>query len=104
MKDITGIPKLTSRPVDGHKGTFGKVLIIGGSVGMSGAPTLMGQAALRSGAGLVRVAVPISIQPTVATLEACYTTIGLSEKDGQLAAGAVTEPRKRSATPRMRCH
>ena len=71
MKKITNIPTLTKRPVDGHKGTFGKVLIVGGSVGFSGAPALAGKAALRSGAGLVRVAVPRSIQPIVAGLEPC---------------------------------
>ena len=91
MNKITDILKLAKRPVDGHKGTFGKVLIVGGSVGFSGAPALAGKAALRSGAGLVRVAVPESIQSIVATLEPCYTTIGLSEKNGQLSAKAVTE-------------
>lgn len=94
MREITEIPKLEPRPVDGHKGTFGKVLIIGGSVGMSGAPALMGKAALRSGSGLVRVAVPQSIQPIAAGLEPCYTTIGLSEKNGQLSPKAVMEVAK----------
>ncbi|MHC5141480.1 MAG: NAD(P)H-hydrate dehydratase, partial [Planctomycetota bacterium] len=79
MKKITDIPALTKRPVDGHKGTFGKVLIVGGSVGFSGAPALAGKAALRSGSGLVRIAVPQSIQPVVSTLDPCYTTIGLSD-------------------------
>jgi NAD(P)H-hydrate epimerase len=91
MNKITDIPKLDRRPVDGHKGTFGKVLIIGGSVGFSGAPALAGKGALRSGAGLVRVAVPQSIQPIIATLEPCYTTIGLPEEDGQLSSKAVRE-------------
>lgn len=91
MQKITEIPKLSNRPVDGHKGTFGKVLIIGGSVGFSGAPALAGISALRSGSGLVRVAVPQSIQPIVAALDPCYTTIGLSEKDGRLSSKAVTE-------------
>lgn len=91
MREITEIPKLEPRAVNGHKGTFGKVLIVGGSVGMSGAPALMGRAALRSGSGLVRVAVPQSIQPIVAVLEPCYTTIGLCDKNGQLSPKAVTE-------------
>jgi ADP-dependent NAD(P)H-hydrate dehydratase len=89
MKTIKDIPKLPKRPVDGHKGTFGKILIIGGSVGFSGAPALAGRGALRSGAGLVRVAVPQSIQPIVATLDPCYTTIGLSEKCDQLSSKAI---------------
>ncbi|MHC4882420.1 MAG: NAD(P)H-hydrate dehydratase [Planctomycetota bacterium] len=91
MRKITEIPKLSKRPVDGHKGTFGKVLIVGGSMGFSGAPALAGKAALRSGAGLVRVSVPESIQPIVATLDPCYTTIGLSEKNGQFSSKAATE-------------
>lgn len=91
MQKITELPKLAKRPVDGHKGTFGKVLIVGGSVGFSGAPALAGKAALRSGAGLVRVAVPRSVQPIVATLDACYTTIALGDDKGQLSASAVTE-------------
>jgi len=84
------IPKLPKRPVDGHKGTFGKVLIVGGSVGFSGAAVLAGRSSLRSGSGLVRVAVPESIQPVVAGLEPCYTTIGLSDANGQLSSKAVT--------------
>ncbi len=91
MKKIIDIPTLVKRPVDGHKGAFGKVLIVGGSVGFSGAPALAGRAALRSGSGLVRVAVPESIQLVVAGLEPCYTTIGLSDDNGQLASKAVTE-------------
>lgn len=82
MKHITDIPDLPPRPVDGHKGTFGKVLIVGGSRGFSGAPALAAKAALRSGAGLVRVAVPASIQAIVAAADPCYTTIALPD-DGQ---------------------
>jgi NAD(P)H-hydrate epimerase len=91
MKKITDIPTLRKRPVDGHKGTFGKVLIVGGSVGFTGAPALVGKAALRSGAGLVRVAVPQSIQAIVASLEPCYTTIGLNDVKGRLSSKSVTE-------------
>ena len=70
---------LTARPRDGHKGTFGTVLVVGGSLGMTGAPALCGLAALRSGAGLVRLAVPGSILPTVAGLGLEYTTVPLPE-------------------------
>jgi hydroxyethylthiazole kinase-like uncharacterized protein yjeF len=91
MKKIIDIPELAKRPVDGHKGAFGKVLIVGGTVGFSGAPALTGKAALRSGSGLVRVAVPQSIQPVVAGFEPCYTTIGLSDDKGQLSSKAVME-------------
>jgi len=89
---ITDIPALPLRPADGHKGTFGKVLIVGGSRGFSGAPALAAKAALRSGAGLVRAAVPRSIQPIVAALDPCYTTLALSEDEsGQCDEQAVCE-------------
>jgi NAD(P)H-hydrate epimerase len=83
------IPKLKPRPADGHKGLFGKLLIVGGSPGFSGAVALAGRAALRSGAGLVRVAVPQGILPIVAALDPCYTTIPLAEDaDGKMASDA----------------
>lgn len=89
MKKITNIPKLGKRPIDSHKGTYGKVLIIGGSVGFSGAPAMAGMAALRSGSGLVRVAVPASVLPIVAALNACYTTMALAEDvNGRMAPEA----------------
>ncbi len=81
MQRITEIPRLKTRSKDAHKGTFGRVCIVGGSIGMTGAPALAGQAALRSGAGLVKVAVPKSVLPIVAALEACYTTVSLPEDD-----------------------
>ena len=78
--------QLPRRPADGHKGTFGRVAIIAGSPGMSGAACLAGKAALRSGAGLVTVAVPESIQPIVAAFEPSYMTVALScGDDGRLA-------------------
>lgn len=90
MQRITDIPKIPVRPVDGHKGTFGKILIIGGSRGFSGAPALAAKAAIRSGAGLVRVAVPDSIQSVVAAIDPCYTTIALPEEEqGQCGQTAI---------------
>lgn len=49
---------LPARAPDSHKGDCGRVLVIGGSPGMTGAPAMAGQAALRCGAGLVTIAVP----------------------------------------------
>lgn len=57
---------LPKRPVDGHKGTFGKDLIMGGSVGFTGAPVLAARGALRTGAGLVSLMVPQAVYPIVA--------------------------------------
>jgi NAD(P)H-hydrate epimerase len=79
MQIIKDIPKLKPRAADVHKGNFGKVLIIAGSLGMSGSAALAGRSALRSGAGLVRVATPKSVLPIVASIEPSYTTIPLAE-------------------------
>lgn len=82
-------PSLPNRTVDAHKGDFGLVLIIGGSRGMSGAPSLAGMAALRSGAGLVRVAVPDACLDTVAAHDPCYMTVPLpSSRSGKLSLDA----------------
>ena len=90
MQIIEGIPKLKPRAIDAHKGDFGKVLIIAGSVGMSGAAALAGRAALRAGAGLVRVATAKSAQPIVASIEPSYTTIPLAEDNmGRISAKAI---------------
>ena len=85
-KTITEIPKLPPRPDDGYKGLFGKVLIIGGARGMVGATALAANAALRSGAGLVRVALPRSVQLAVAGLTPCSTSIPLPEDENGLIA------------------
>lgn len=85
---IESVPALPVRPVDGHKGTFGRVLIISGSRGMSGAACLAGQAALRGGAGLVFLAVPEGILPIVAGYEPSYLTIALpDDSEGRIAKG-----------------
>lgn len=75
--DVTAepLPTLPPRDADSHKGDFGRVLIVGGSRGMAGAPALAGKAALRSGAGLVTLAVPRAIQDTVAGFEPAYMTL-----------------------------
>ena len=83
IRRVARIPDLRPRLKHAHKGDFGRVLVIGGSRGMIGAPALVANAALRSGAGLVTVACPASIQQAVATLCPCATTIPLAEtKDG----------------------
>ena len=78
MQMIDKLPSAPVRPSDAHKGTFGRVLVIGGNRGMSGAPSLAGLGALRGGAGLVYVAVPSEILPIVAAIESSYLTIPLA--------------------------
>jgi ADP-dependent NAD(P)H-hydrate dehydratase len=90
MRKITEIPKLTARAADSHKGDFGKVCIIAGSVGFSGAAAIAGKSALRSGSGLVRLAVPRSVLPIVAVIEPCYTTIPFAEDaKGKISVKAI---------------
>ncbi len=63
---------LPPRSPHGHKGSFGRVLIVGGAVSMSGAAGLAASAALRAGAGLVHVLCPEPVYPVLegAVLEA----------------------------------
>jgi len=90
MQIVNKIPKLKPRASDAHKGDFGKVCIIAGSIGMSGAAALAGRAALRAGAGLVRVATPKSVLPIVASIEPSFTTIPLAEdSSGRISAKAI---------------
>ncbi len=90
MQAIQTIPKLKPRVKDAHKGDFGRVCIVAGSFGMSGAAAMSGRAALRAGAGLVRVATPKSVLPIVASIEPSFTTVSLPEdSSGRIAAGAV---------------
>ncbi|MGE5372116.1 MAG: NAD(P)H-hydrate dehydratase [Solirubrobacterales bacterium] len=69
-----------------HKGTYGHVLAIGGSVGMTGAVTLTAWAALAAGAGLVTAAVPESVQPLVEGALAEVMTVPLAQTGGQAIA------------------
>lgn len=90
MQAISDVPKLKPRAADAHKGDFGKVCIIAGSMGMSGAAALAGRSALRAGAGLVRVATPKSVLPIVASVEPAFTTIPLAEDSaGRISAKAI---------------
>jgi NAD(P)H-hydrate epimerase len=89
------IPRLAARRPESHKGDYGRVLLIGGSRGMSGAIALAGMAALRSGAGLVTIATPRSIQDVVASFDPSYMTVGLAEtadgKCDEAAAASISE-------------
>ncbi|HYE88737.1 MAG TPA: NAD(P)H-hydrate dehydratase, partial [Vicinamibacterales bacterium] len=67
------------RAADAHKGDFGRVLVVAGSMGKSGAAVLCAQGALRAGAGLVTVASPRSCQPLIAAHGVEYMTEGVDE-------------------------
>jgi NAD(P)H-hydrate epimerase len=87
---LDDLPPIPPRPADSHKGTFGRVLIVAGSRGMSGAACLAGLGALRGGAGLVDIATPTSAQPLIAGYEPSWLTCGLPEDaDGHLDRSAL---------------
>jgi hydroxyethylthiazole kinase-like uncharacterized protein yjeF len=77
------------RGADSTKFSSGTVVVIGGSTGLTGAPTMSAMAAIRTGAGYVTIAAPASLELafSVRLLEAM--TFGLTEDDGALTAGAV---------------
>lgn len=82
----------TPRSINSNKGRFGHVLVIGGSLGKSGAPSMSSLAALRTGAGLVTAAVPRSVLSGVAAIAPELMTSALSEDEhGATAMGAVDQ-------------
>ena len=74
-------PLIGRRAPDAHKGSFGHVLVLGGSVGKAGAAAMAGMAALRAGAGLSTVATPKSVLPTVAGFHPEVMTEPLEETE-----------------------
>lgn len=83
-----GADFLPKRPWDGHKGTFGKVCIVGGSVGLTGAPVFAAGAAARMGSGLVFVGVPGEIYPITAAMCLEAMAFPLPDREGKLSAEA----------------
>ena len=79
------------RPPHGHKGTFGHVLVAGGSRQYVGAPIFSVKSALHSGAGLATLAVPESIYPMITAHHPEVLFLPLLEKDGHFAEQSVSE-------------
>jgi len=80
--------QLLKRKPNTHKGDYGHVLIIGGSVGLSGAVCLSAKAALRSGAGLVTVGVPKSLNNICEIKLTEVMSLPLVDKAGTLSQEA----------------
>ena len=81
------------RPVDAHKGTFGKVLAIAGSVGMAGAAVLSSMAALKIGAGLCYLATPKSVLNQLPAQEIIYKPMPETEA-GSISSSALEALRR----------
>jgi NAD(P)H-hydrate epimerase len=81
LDDNLAADLLPERPPRGHKGSFGKLLVIAGSLDYAGAALLVCRGAGRAGAGLVTLAVPESLQPLFAAKVVEATTMALPEDD-----------------------
>ncbi|MEM6553014.1 MAG: NAD(P)H-hydrate dehydratase [Planctomycetota bacterium] len=94
---IEALPGWPGRPSDGHKGTFGTLIVVGGSEGMIGAPALSRRAGLRVGAGLVKVVTEAGVLGSVLTVEPSGTGVGVAAWSGagmEEVLGRVDERRK----------
>jgi hydroxyethylthiazole kinase-like uncharacterized protein yjeF len=80
---------LPNRPADAHKGTFGRVLVVAGSINFPGAAALAGEAAYRVGAGLVTMAVPAAIQSLIAPTIPEATWLLLPQEMGVISENAL---------------
>ena len=79
------------RPPSSHKGSYGRVLAVAGSTGMTGAAALASEAALRAGAGLVTLATPKHLNPILEGLLPEVMTLPLPETDaGSLSVSATS--------------
>ena len=73
------------RNQESHKGTYGRILLICGAEGFTGAPSLAAKAALRTGAGLIFVGVPRTVYPIVASKLDAPMVFPLPEQGGKLS-------------------
>ena len=88
---------LPPRDPAGHKGDFGKVYVLGGSVGYTGAPVFCSRAAVRSGCGLVFLGVPADIWQVAAVKSDEAMPHPLPALEGRLSLAAEEDIRRRAA-------
>ena len=81
LDEDAAVALLPERPARGHKGSFGKLLVVAGSLDYAGAALLVCRAAGRTGVGLVTLAVPETLQPLFAAKVVEATTMALPEDD-----------------------
>jgi hydroxyethylthiazole kinase-like uncharacterized protein yjeF len=94
--EFSAVPLI--RAADAHKGSYGHLLLIAGSVGKTGAAVLAGQAALRAGAGLVTVAAPEPALPIIAGIQPEYMAEALAvTASGTIAKSACVSQSFREA-------
>ncbi len=97
-RELIDPPMLPPRHAEGHKGTFGTTLVIGGAITprvMPGGPALAARAALRSGCGLAALATPESLAVAAATITPEATVIPLAIGDA-VGDGAIEAVRRES--------
>lgn len=83
---------LPLRPACSHKGTYGRVFLVGGSPGLTGAVALAGEAALKGGSGLVMVGVPRSLNPILEVKLTEVMTLPLPEEEEKCLSKAAEKP------------
>lgn len=76
---------LPVRSRDGHKGTFGHLLVVAGSTGKGGAAVMAAESGLRGGSGLVTLACPQSAQPSIASRLTEVMTVALADFKGEIS-------------------
>jgi NAD(P)H-hydrate epimerase len=94
LDDLAAAALLPARDPHGHKGTFGSLGIVAGSLDYAGAALLTGSAALRTGCGVVTLYLPLTLQPQLAARVPELITRGLPEtvaRDGVDAVAAVRQ-------------
>ena len=92
MERVEAVPKITARERDGHKGRYGRVLVLAGSPRMTGAAHLASRAALRGGSGLVTLGIPDRIHAIVAAGVTSVMTLPLPSTEAGTFAEEAAEP------------